>query len=73
VQYDYKHNFLKDELNFVLQHIKTFKDTRLEKNEDIKESIMSLHSLLKMPNRLVNSPLQLLNSYERFYLLLNRP
>jgi hypothetical protein len=31
----------------------------------MKESIMSLHALLKMPNKLVKSPLQLSNSYER--------
>jgi len=73
VQDDYKHNFLKDELNFVLQHNKTGRDARLEKNEDKKESIMSLYSLLKMPNKLVKYHLQLSNSYERFYLLLNEP
>jgi hypothetical protein len=65
VQDDYEHNFLKDELNFVLQHSKTNKDARLENNEDMKEAIMSFHSLLKMPNSLVNSPLQLPNSYEK--------
>ncbi|KAL9338992.1 hypothetical protein Peur_068007 [Populus x canadensis] len=65
VQDDYEHNFLKDELNFVLQHSKTDRDARLEINEDMKEAIMSFHSLLKMPNRLVNSPLQLPNSYEK--------
>jgi CTP synthase (UTP-ammonia lyase) len=64
VQDDYEHNFLKDELNFVLQHSMTDKDARLEKNEDMKESIMSLHSLLKISSRLVNSHLQLSNSYE---------
>jgi hypothetical protein len=31
----------------------------------MKEAIMSFHSLLKMPNSLVNSPLQLPNSYEK--------
>jgi hypothetical protein len=65
VQDDYEHNFFKDELNFVLQHNKTGRDARLEKKEDMKESIMSLHSLLKIPNRLVKSPLQLSNSYKR--------
>jgi hypothetical protein len=65
VQDDYELNFFKDELNFVLQHNKTGRDARLEKKEDMKESIMSLHSLLKIPNRLVKSPLQLSNSYKR--------
>jgi hypothetical protein len=65
VQNDYEHSFLKDELNFVLQHNKTGSDAMLEKNKSLKELIMSLHSLLKMPNRLVNSPLQLSNFYER--------
>ncbi|KAL9376449.1 hypothetical protein Peur_030569 [Populus x canadensis] len=65
MQDDYEHNFLKDELNFVLQHSKTDRDARLENNEDMKEAIMSFHSLLKMPNRLVSSPLQLPNSYEK--------
>jgi hypothetical protein len=65
VQHDYEHNFLKDELNFVLQHSKTDRDARLENNKDIKEAIISLHSLLKMPNKLDNSPLQLPNSYEK--------
>ena len=65
VQDDYELNFFKDELNFVLQHNKTGRDSRLEKKEDMKESIMSLHSLLKIPNRLVKSPLQLSNSYKR--------
>jgi hypothetical protein len=51
--------FLQDELNFVLQQKNIDKDVRLENNEDIKETIMSLHSLFQMPNRLVNSPLQL--------------
>ena len=73
VQDDYEHNFLKDQLNFILQHNKTGRDARLEKNEDKKESIMSLHSLLKILNRLVKYHLQLSNCYERFYLLLNRP
>jgi hypothetical protein len=59
VQVDYEYNFLKDELNFILQHSKTDRDARLESNKDMKEAIMSLHSLLKMPNMLVNSPLQL--------------
>jgi hypothetical protein len=49
--------FLQDELNFVLQQSKTDRDARLENNEDIKEAIMSLHSLFQMPNRLVNSTL----------------
>jgi len=65
VQNDYEHSFLKDELNFVLQHSKTGSDAMLEKNKSLKELIMSLHSLLKMSNRLVNSPLQLSNFYER--------
>jgi hypothetical protein len=65
VQNDYEHSFLKDELNFVLQHNKTGSDAMLEKNKSLKELIMSLHSLLKMSNRLVNSPLQLSNFYER--------
>jgi hypothetical protein len=65
VQDDFEHNFLKDELNFILQHNKTARDARLEKNEDMKELIVSLHSLLKMPNMLVKSSLQLSNSYER--------
>ena len=65
VQHDYEHNFLKDELNFVLQHSKTDRDARLENNKDIKEAIISLHSLLKMSNKLDNSPLQLPNSYEK--------
>jgi len=56
---------VQDELNFVLQHNKTGRDARLEKKEDMKESIMSLHSLLKILNRLVKSPLQLSNSYKR--------
>jgi len=52
-------------LNFVLQQSKTNRDARLENNEDIKETIMSLHSLFQKLNRLVNSPLQLPNSHER--------
>ena len=31
----------------------------------MKEAIMSLHSLPKMPNKLVNSPLQLMSFHER--------
>jgi hypothetical protein len=65
IQDDYEHNFLKDKLNFILQHNKTGRDARLEKNGDMKELIVSLHSQLKMPNMLVKSPLQLSNSYER--------
>ena len=55
VQDDFEQCFLQDELNFVLQQSKTDRDARLENNEDIKEAIMSLHSLFQMPNRLVNS------------------
>ena len=62
VQDDYKHNFLKNELNFVLQHSKIDRDARLETNENMKETIISLHSLLKILGMLVNSHLQLPNS-----------
>jgi len=47
MQDDYEHNFLKDELNFVLQHNKIDKDARLKNNEDMKEAIMSFHSIFK--------------------------
>jgi hypothetical protein len=56
---------MKDELNFVLQHSKTDKDAKLESNEDMKETIMYLHSLPVMPYKLVNSPLQLTNFYKK--------
>ena len=65
VQDDFEQNFMKDELNFVLQHSKTEKDAKLENNEDMKEAIMSLHSLPEMPNNFVNSPLKLTSFHER--------
>ena len=68
VQDEFEQNFLQDELNFVLQQSKTDRDARLENNEDIKETIMSLYSLFQMSNRLVNSPLQLPNSHEKVLL-----
>jgi hypothetical protein len=65
MQDDYEHNFLKDELNFILQHSKIDRDARLESNENMKEAIMSLHSLFKMPNRLVTLLYNYQNSYEK--------
>ena len=69
IQDDFVHTFVKDELDFVLKHSKTDKDAELENNEDMKEVIMSLHSLLKMPSTLVNSPLQLPSPHERVFCL----
>jgi hypothetical protein len=65
MQDNFEQNFMEDKLNFVLQHNKIDKDARLESNEDIKEIIISLHSLPAMPHMSVNSPLQLTVSYER--------
>jgi hypothetical protein len=73
MQHDYEHNFLKDELNFVLQHSKTNRDARLENNEDIKKLLYLCIHYLKYQT----SWITLLYNYQilmkRFYLLLNRP
>jgi hypothetical protein len=43
MQDNFEQNFMEDKLNFMLQHNKIDKDARLESNEDIKKTIISLH------------------------------
>ena len=57
VQTNFEQNFVKDKLKFVLQHSKIEVEVELEDEEAIQEAIMTLQSLLKFPDRLVNSNL----------------
>uniref|UniRef100_A0A6N2NBX1 Reverse transcriptase n=1 Tax=Salix viminalis TaxID=40686 RepID=A0A6N2NBX1_SALVM len=63
VQDDFELNLMKDKLNLVLQQSKTDKDARREIDEDMKEAIMSLHSLPIMPNMWTSLPVELPSSH----------
>ena len=65
MQDDFELNLMKDRLNLVLQQSKTNKDARREIDEDMREVIMSLHSLHIMPNMWTSLPVELPSSHVR--------
>ena len=55
----------KDELEYVVQHSKSEKNILVESNEEIKETIMSLHSLPELSGKAANSFFSLPVSHDR--------
>ncbi|XP_071921856.1 uncharacterized protein [Coffea arabica] len=65
VQENFEQNFMGDKLDFVLQLGKTNLEVYDMEEEEVKEAIMSLHSLHPLPGRFENSFLPLPISNER--------
>ena len=65
VQENFEQNFMGDKLDFVLQQGKTNLEVDDMEEEEVKEAIMSLHSLHPLPGRFENSFLPLPTSNER--------
>ncbi|XP_027155977.1 uncharacterized protein LOC113756537 [Coffea eugenioides] len=65
VQENFEQNFMGDKLDFVLQRSKTNLEVDDMEEEEVKEAIMSLHSLHPLPGRFENSFLPLPTSNER--------
>nr|XP_027086658.1 uncharacterized protein LOC113708398 [Coffea arabica] len=72
VQENFEQNFMRDKLDFVLQQGKTNLEVDDMEEEEVKEAIMSLHSLHPLPGRFENSFYHYPLLMKEFYLLFNR-